>query len=79
MSEPALLSAALRSLALMPGSPLACVLAAMVFVARGAFDEAERALEPGLATMASESATPSRFSAVALYWLKGLLALISAA
>ena len=42
-------------------------------VARQAFDEAERELDAGIASQASEQTGPSRFSSVALHWLRGLL------
>lgn len=73
-----------RTLALLPGFPLAHWLAATVHVARQAFDEAERELAAGLSGMATTGATradgshePSsgRFGAVALHWLRGLLRL----
>jgi tetratricopeptide (TPR) repeat protein len=67
------IAAAERVLALMPGQPLACVLMASVFVARGALAEAELALDPGLRTMATDVGGPSTSSAVALYFVKGLL------
>ena len=66
------LRAAHRTLALLPGFALAHWLVATVHVARQAFDEAERALDLGIASPSS-SAGPSRFSAVALHWLRGLL------
>jgi DNA-binding winged helix-turn-helix (wHTH) protein/Tfp pilus assembly protein PilF len=61
-----------RTLALLPGFPLAHWLSATVHVARSALDEAERELDAGLASQASEG-SPSRFSSVALHWLRGLL------
>ena len=65
--------AAHRTLALLPGFALAHWLIATVHVARQAYDEAERALDIGIASLASEPAGRSRFSAVALHWLRGLL------
>jgi DNA-binding winged helix-turn-helix (wHTH) protein len=62
-----------RTLALLPGFPLAHFLSATVHVARQAFDEAERELDVGIASQASEQTGPSRFSSVALHWLRGLL------
>jgi DNA-binding winged helix-turn-helix (wHTH) protein len=62
-----------RTLALLPGFPLAHFLSATVHVARQAFDEAERELDTGIASQASEQTAPSRFSSVALHWLRGLL------
>ncbi|MCC7010368.1 MAG: winged helix-turn-helix domain-containing protein [Acidobacteria bacterium] len=67
------LRAARRTLALMPGLALAHGLAATVYVARHLFAEAGREIEAGLA--AASIAGASRFSAVALYWLEGLLCL----
>ena len=61
-----------RTLALLPGFPLAHWLSATVHVARHALDEAERELDAGLASQASQE-NPSRFSSVALHWLRGLL------
>jgi DNA-binding winged helix-turn-helix (wHTH) protein len=67
------LRAARRTLALLPGFPLAHWLSATVHVARQAFGEAERELDAGIATQASQQTGPSRFSGVALHWLRGLL------
>jgi tetratricopeptide (TPR) repeat protein len=67
------LRAAHRTLALLPGFALAQWLIATVHVARQAFDEAERALDIGVASLSSESVGRSKFSAVALHWLRGLL------
>ncbi len=67
------LRAAHRTLALLPGFALAHWLVATVHVARQAFDEAGRALDIGIASLSGESAAQSRFSAVALHWLRGLL------
>lgn len=50
-------------------------LVATVYVARDARTQAEREVDAGLAAMAGESSAPTRFSAVALHWLKGLLCL----
>jgi len=61
-----------RTLALLPGFPLAHWLSATVHVARQALDEAERELNAGIASQASQEA-PSRFSSVALHWLRGLV------
>jgi DNA-binding winged helix-turn-helix (wHTH) protein len=61
-----------RTLALLPGFPLAHWLSATVHVARQALDEAERELDSGLTSQAGQE-TPSRFSSVALHWLRGLL------
>jgi DNA-binding winged helix-turn-helix (wHTH) protein len=62
-----------RTLALLPGFPLAHWLSATVHVARQAFDEAERDLDAGIASQATQQSGPSRFSGVALHWLRGLL------
>ena len=67
------LRAAHRTLALLPGFALAHWLVATVHVARQAFDEAERALSIGIAGLSTEGAGRSRFSAVALHWLRGLV------
>jgi DNA-binding winged helix-turn-helix (wHTH) protein len=69
------LGAAHRTLALLPGFPLAHWLAATVHVARQALDEAERELAAGLAPEADRSTGGSRFSPVALHWLLGLIRL----
>jgi DNA-binding winged helix-turn-helix (wHTH) protein len=62
-----------RTLALLPGCPLAHWLSATVHVARQALDEAERELDTGIASQASQRGAPSRFSGVALHWLRGLV------
>ena len=62
-----------RTLALLPGFPLAHWLCATVHVARQAWEEAERELDEGIAGQANQQAGPSRFSGVALYWLRGLV------
>jgi tetratricopeptide (TPR) repeat protein len=67
------LRAARRTLALLPGCPLAHWLAATVHVARQALDEAERELEQGARAMARS--TEARFSGVAIEWLLGLISL----
>lgn len=69
------LRAARRTLALMPGLALGHLLVATVYIARGMLADAEREIDAGLAAVAAESSAPSRFSAVALHWLKGLLCL----
>jgi tetratricopeptide (TPR) repeat protein len=63
------LRAAHRTLALLPEFPLAHWLAATVYVARQALDEAERELAAGLAPGLERA----RFGAVALHWLRGLV------
>ncbi len=63
-----------RTLALLPGFPLAHWLAATVHVARQAFDDAERELTAGIAAEANH-ADRARFGGVALHWLRGLILL----
>jgi len=67
------LRAAHRTLTLLPGFPLAHWLAATVHVARQVLSEAERELAAGLAPQAGPPMGGSRFSAVALHWLLGLI------
>jgi len=67
------LRAAHRTLSLLPGFPIAHWLAASVHVARQSFVEAARELDAGIAAQDADAATPKRFSAVALHWLRGLL------
>ncbi|MEZ5417440.1 MAG: winged helix-turn-helix domain-containing protein [Vicinamibacterales bacterium] len=67
------LRAARRALAQCPQLPLAHWLAATVFVARGALDQAERDVDRALAVAAVESPEAAPYSMVALHWLKGLL------
>jgi DNA-binding winged helix-turn-helix (wHTH) protein len=62
-----------RTLALLPGFPLAHWLAATVYVARQALGEAERELVAGIAVQDGQSPGQSRFSGVALHWLLGLI------
>jgi len=62
-----------RTLALLPGFPLAHWLSATVHVARQALDDAERELEAGIASQGSEHTGPARFTSVALHWLRGLV------
>lgn len=64
-----------RTLALLPGFPLAHWLAATVHVARQVFDEAERHLRAGIDAEAGPLAMHGRFSGVALHWLLGLILL----
>jgi tetratricopeptide (TPR) repeat protein len=61
-------------LALLPGFHLAHWLAATVHVARNVLDEAERELRAGIAVQDAQAAA-SRFNAVALHWLLGLVLL----
>jgi DNA-binding winged helix-turn-helix (wHTH) protein len=67
------LRAAHRTLALLPGFPLAHWLIATVHVGRHALSEAERQLVLGIASQLNQPAGRSRFSAVALHWLQGLI------
>jgi DNA-binding winged helix-turn-helix (wHTH) protein len=70
------LRAARRTLALLPGFPLAHWLAATVHVARNVLDEAERELRAGIAGQEAQAQGPNaRFTAVALHWLLGLVLL----
>lgn len=64
-----------RVLELLPGCPMAHLLAATVFVARDALILAEREVDAGLARLAAEPDGSAGFTAVALHWLKGLLLL----
>ena len=61
------LRAAHRTLALLPGFPLAHWLIATVHVARHALAEADRQLALGITSLSSQSGGTSRFSAVALH------------
>lgn len=69
------LRAARRALAQCPQLPLAHWLAATVFVARNALDQAERDVDHTLTVAALESPDAARYSMVALHWLGGLLRL----
>ena len=70
------LRAARRTLALLPGLPLAHWLAATVLVARQNLDEAEAELLAGLDSMrAAPGGDAARFPGVALEWLCGLIEL----
>lgn len=69
------LRAARRVLVVNPGFPIAHWLAATVLVARGAFAEAERHVDAGIASMTSAYEAPARFAPIALHYLKGLLLL----
>jgi DNA-binding winged helix-turn-helix (wHTH) protein len=66
------LRAARRTLALLPGFPLAHWLAATVHVGRNVLDEAARELDAGIAVQDAQHGH-HRFSAVALHWLRGLV------
>lgn len=63
-----------RTLALLPGFPLAHWLAATVHVARNVLEEAERELRAGITGMNTEGSS-QKFNAVALHWLLGLVLL----
>lgn len=70
------LRAAGRTLALLPGFPLAHFLAATVHVARQAFSQAVRELTGGLDAVAAHKGDDGpRFTGVALHWLLGLVRL----
>jgi DNA-binding winged helix-turn-helix (wHTH) protein/Tfp pilus assembly protein PilF len=69
------LRAAHRTLALLPGFPQAHWLIATVHVARHSLAEAERQLAFGSASQLNHTAGKTRFSAVALHWLHGLICL----
>lgn len=63
-----------RTLALLPGFPLAHWLAATVHVARQAFDDGGRELRAGIEALDDGH---QRFSGVALHWLHGLVRLVA--
>lgn len=67
------LRAARRTLALLPGFPLAHWLAATVLVARQALDEARRELQAGTSAEAGTSPGDVQFTAVGLHWTLGLI------
>ncbi len=68
------LRAARRTLAFLPGLPLAHWLAATVYVARQALDDAERELGVGIESMRATRTDPdAKFPGVALEWLMGLV------
>ena len=67
------LRAAHRTLVLLPGFAQAHWLIATVHVARHALSEAERELSAGIASQSGEMPGRSKFSAVALHWLRGLI------
>jgi DNA-binding winged helix-turn-helix (wHTH) protein len=69
------LRAAHRTLTLLPGFPQAHWLIATVHVARNALVEAERQVALGIGSQLNQSAGKTRFSAVALHWLRGLICL----
>lgn len=67
--------AARAALKYFPEFPLARVLVATVWVARGMLDEAEREIDLGIAALPATTGAPARFSTVALFYLKGQLCL----
>lgn len=67
------LRAAHRTLSLLPGFPFAHWLAATVHVARQTLNEAERELIAALTAETGQMDGRSRFHAVALHWLLGLI------
>jgi len=69
------LRAANRALRLLPGLSLAHFLAATIHVARQSFDAAEHEVEAGIAAQDAQPSTATRFGAVGLQWLRGLLQL----
>ena len=69
------LRAASRALQQLPGLALAHFLAATVHVARQSFAAAERELDLGAAAQDAQRSGSSRFSAVGLHWLRGLVRL----
>lgn len=69
------LRAASRALHLLPGLGLAHFLAATVHVARQSFTAAERELAAGAAAQDEQLAGRTRFAAVGLHWLRGLVRL----
>ena len=68
------LRAAHRTLTLFPGFPLAHLLAASVYVARQAFDLADRELRAGAAAQDAQQGAHA-FSSVGSHWLLGLVRL----
>src|SRR5262245_683695 len=64
-----------RTLALLPDFPLAHWLAASVHVARQALGEAERELSAGINAQRAETGGATRFTGIALHWLRGLIRL----
>ena len=69
------LRAAHRTLALLPGFPLAHWMAATVWVARQRLDDAVQELSSGLESGGDLPVQPTRFGAIALHWLRGLVRL----
>jgi len=69
------LRASHRTLALLPGFPLAQWMAATVWVARQRLEDASQALTTGLESEPDLAAPRTRFGAIALHWLRGLIRL----
>jgi DNA-binding winged helix-turn-helix (wHTH) protein/Flp pilus assembly protein TadD len=67
------LDAVQRTVAEAGECPLARVLAAMVYVARGVLEQAQRELDAGLMDVDDAADAHAPFSVVALHWLSGLL------
>jgi DNA-binding winged helix-turn-helix (wHTH) protein/Tfp pilus assembly protein PilF len=62
-----------RTLALQPVQPFANLLAAMVFIARGAFDAATDALRSGVTSQDLQRGRPALFPGLGLHWTLGLV------
>jgi tetratricopeptide (TPR) repeat protein len=62
-----------RTLALQPVQPFANLLAAMVFIARGAFDAATEALKGGVKSQDLQHGRPALFPGLGLHWTLGLV------
>lgn len=62
-----------RTLALMPGFAPARMLSGMVFIARGAFDRAERDASIGAEAQRQHASDHTPLPAVGLHWLRGLI------
>ena len=69
------LQALARALELYPDFPYAHFQAAMVHIARGAFDEAEGALRSGVVIQDRQAGRRERFPARGLHWLLGMTSL----
>jgi DNA-binding winged helix-turn-helix (wHTH) protein len=67
------LRAADRALALMPGFAPVRMLSAMVFIARGTLDRAEREATVGAETQRRQRADRTPLPAIGFHWLRGLL------
>jgi tetratricopeptide (TPR) repeat protein len=69
------LRAASRALRLLPGLSLAHFLAATVHVARQSFEAAAQEVSAGITAQDAQPSSGTRFGAVGLHWLNGLLQL----